>query len=687
MQGACRELLLLLGVMSVVKRLQGGGGGEDGLALGDESIASQPQPRASKHSALAVAVGSPLSFSPRPVAHADGRDAFADVAPEMQLHSSLASARGRGVYSKPVDHDGATRSIGRRSKSSPSVGFADDVQTEKFDADDSTPEQASPPPPPHRKSIERRLMFDVELTPTAADHVHSRGSSVFGRGGSRLLEMERVESRPIDADWEDLEAYGNGYASADGATFGSDPGIDGNVRLQPHLYGRTGSRSYSRSLENTNQYLYGSRTSSRHKHNHRYSDDLHVHLHDSELGSHAHDCHDHNPAHGLDHVHAHGHSHDHGHGGCSGHDHDSEGFLTLILPHGHSFRTHRGASRKLLMISLMLVLGVVVGELVGARISHSHALLLEALHAAMDSMSILLALVSSLVAAWMPSNRATFGYARVEVLTALFSMMCLFGMCVVVIVSAVQRLVAFQPETEVLGGVLSVTVTLGLVTNVAVTFILSYDADGNINVTAARAHAIADAAESFLVLVGGVIMWLRPSWWFIDPALSFVVMIAIFLANRAVVRESLDILMEFVPQGTDLERIRSEIQHIPGVREVEALHFWSVTAGKNVAIGVIKLFPEFASEASSHGASEDEDDYDPAARYYHSKIKAEGVGIGLGLDGNTGLTVPLTMSRTRSTVRRVRETGIKLQQLCILRIKAVLRRHGAHEVVVQVEYV
>eukprot|EP00186_Timspurckia_oligopyrenoides_P002300 CAMPEP_0182450078 /NCGR_PEP_ID=MMETSP1172-20130603/38762_1 /TAXON_ID=708627 /ORGANISM="Timspurckia oligopyrenoides, Strain CCMP3278" /LENGTH=313 /DNA_ID=CAMNT_0024647569 /DNA_START=172 /DNA_END=1110 /DNA_ORIENTATION=+ len=267
---------------------------------------------------------------------------------------------------------------------------------------------------------------------------------------------------------------------------------------------------------------------------------------------------------------------------CTHHHHGNENeySLAMFMPHGHSFSSYSGADSRLLTLALVITLLSAAGLAIGGVVSHSHVLLVEALHTAIDSVSVILALLAASIARWKPTSSASFGYARAEILAGLTSVAGLLVLSAVIFSRAAGEvfrwLVRYQSpaEIQVKGGVVVVTILVSLVLNVLCTIILSFDSEGNINTRAARAHAIADASENLVVLVAGVIIWWKPAWQIVDPVLSIVVVCLILVLNFGILHEACRILMEFAPENLDVDACRTELASLSDVDSVVALHFW-----------------------------------------------------------------------------------------------------------------
>jgi cation diffusion facilitator family transporter len=82
---------------------------------------------------------------------------------------------------------------------------------------------------------------------------------------------------------------------------------------------------------------------------------------------------------------------------------------------------------------------------------------------------------------------------------------------------------------------------------------------------------------SVLVLINGIILVIRP-WYWIDPLLSFFIVIFILKNCWTIIKEATGILMNATPRDLDLEKIRTKLQGIAGVCGIHYLHAWNVSS-------------------------------------------------------------------------------------------------------------
>ena len=89
---------------------------------------------------------------------------------------------------------------------------------------------------------------------------------------------------------------------------------------------------------------------------------------------------------------------------------------------------------------LAITVGIAIAEVCGALVSGALVLLADAAHMAADAAGVGLSLLAAHVAARPATDRATFGYARAEILAAMVNALLLLGMAVFIGVEAVRRL-------------------------------------------------------------------------------------------------------------------------------------------------------------------------------------------------------------------------------------------------------
>jgi cobalt-zinc-cadmium efflux system protein len=241
--------------------------------------------------------------------------------------------------------------------------------------------------------------------------------------------------------------------------------------------------------------------------------------------------------------------------------------------HAHHGGDARGSTRRALTWALVLTGGYAAVEAAGAWWSGSLALLSDAGHMLTDAASLGLALFASRIARRPPSRRASYGYARAEVLAAFVNALALLGLVVFIAVEAVSRLLEPAP---VMGGVLLVIAIAGLFVNLASAWIL-WRASGSMNTRGALLHVFSDLLGSVAAIVAGAVI-VATGWMPIDPILSIAVSLLILRSTWRLLAQSTGVLMEGVPAHLDYDEIGRALSRVPGITGVHDLHVWHMSA-------------------------------------------------------------------------------------------------------------
>ena len=256
-----------------------------------------------------------------------------------------------------------------------------------------------------------------------------------------------------------------------------------------------------------------------------------------------------------DHDHSHAHSHGHGH-------------------HHHHGDANANAGR--LAIVLVLTAIYMVAELVGGVLSHSLALLADAGHMLSDVAALGLSLFAAWISRRPPTPARSYGYHRTEILAALANAATLIAISVWVCIEAWFR---FRAPPDVAGRTVMMIASGGFVINIAGMWVLNAGRGDNLNVRGAWLHVATDALGNIgTVIAGAMVAFLGLAW--ADPLASVLIALLVCWSSWALLRESLDVLMEGTPSGIDPDEVRDALQAVRGVEAVHDLHIWSITSGQ-----------------------------------------------------------------------------------------------------------
>ena len=216
-------------------------------------------------------------------------------------------------------------------------------------------------------------------------------------------------------------------------------------------------------------------------------------------------------------------------------------------------------------------------------------LAVEAIHSALDGLTVIISLISVYVAARAATEKFTYGYSRAELLSALVSIIALGLLCFKLFAGAAQRLFHIVSGTlapiHVEGRVVFIAEGITLAANTLMAFVLARG--GSLNIRALRAHVIADSVENLVVLCAGALMWAFPKASIIDPILTIVIVGVILVMNYGIATETVSALMQAAPRDTDVASVAARTGKIDGVTGIGEIHIWALTSGCNIASAVV----------------------------------------------------------------------------------------------------
>ncbi|KAG8195974.1 hypothetical protein JTE90_028948 [Oedothorax gibbosus] len=257
------------------------------------------------------------------------------------------------------------------------------------------------------------------------------------------------------------------------------------------------------------------------------------------------------------------------------------------------------ARRRLVFASILCLL-FMIGEAVGGILANSLAIATDAAHLLTDFASFMISLMAIWVASRPATKRMSFGWYRAEVIGALTSVLLIWVVTGVLVYMAAQRII--NEEYEIDAFVMLITAAVGVAVNIIMGIALqaggvahghSHSGDGpkhghshegtgkeNINVRAAFIHVIGDFIQSLGVLVAAFVIYYKPEYAIVDPICTFFFSVLVLFTTFAILRETLNVLMEGSPRGMNFQEVIKLIHTIPGVVKVHNLRIWSLSMDK-----------------------------------------------------------------------------------------------------------
>jgi len=237
-------------------------------------------------------------------------------------------------------------------------------------------------------------------------------------------------------------------------------------------------------------------------------------------------------------------------------------------------------------------------ELVAGFRAHSLALLSDAGHNFTDGLALLLAWFGFFLQAKPADETKTYGYHRAGVLAAFVNALTLVALAAVIFYESYRRLLQPEPVNET---VMLVVAALALVMNGGIMWGLRVARQHDINIRCAFAHMLGDLVGAIGIIAGALAIR-ATGWPQIDPVLSILIGLLIVWTAWDIIKESLNILLEGLPRGLQLQSVIGEMRHVEGVLDVHDLHIWSLGSSTHALSCHVLIddVPPSASECILH---------------------------------------------------------------------------------------
>lgn len=265
------------------------------------------------------------------------------------------------------------------------------------------------------------------------------------------------------------------------------------------------------------------------------------------------------------------------------HDHGSP-------PHGGSCHHHHGSSSNYggaFALSVSLNTIFVVVEFVFGVAANSTALMADAGHNLSDVLGLLLAWGASMLSRKVPNGRFTYGLRASSILAAVANAALLLLASGAIAWEAVGR---FSQPPSVAGLTVTLIAGVGIAINGLSAWLFVKGSKGDLNVRGAYLHMLADAAVSLGVVLAGLAMT-STGWFWLDPVVSLAIVAVIVWGTWSLLRESLELALNAVPAGIDLEGVEAYLRSLPGVNAIHDLHVWGMSTTES-ALTVHLVIPE-----------------------------------------------------------------------------------------------
>jgi cobalt-zinc-cadmium efflux system protein len=171
----------------------------------------------------------------------------------------------------------------------------------------------------------------------------------------------------------------------------------------------------------------------------------------------------------------------------------------------------------------------------------------------------------------------TYGYRKVSILVALFNAMLLLLSIGAIIYEAILRFLHPEP---VPGTTIAIVAGIGIVINAVTALMFFRNKDKDLNIKSAYLHLMSDAVVSLGIVIGGIIIYYT-QWFWIDSVVSVVIAVVILFGTWHLLKDSLRLSLDGVPENIHINDIVAMAMKIKGVSDLHHIHIWAISTTEN----------------------------------------------------------------------------------------------------------
>jgi len=183
-----------------------------------------------------------------------------------------------------------------------------------------------------------------------------------------------------------------------------------------------------------------------------------------------------------------------------------------------------------------------------------------------------------------PSPKRTYGFYRIEVLTSLAICVVVIFFALSVFYEAVLRIFIESTSENFSGMPLIIVAAVGLVVNIIGMLLLrkptASKKDRSLSIESASLIVLNDIFAAIAVITTGAII-VFTNYTLTDSIISIGLAIFIIVRTWSLLKKTIDILMESVPNEISYAKVRRSILEVQKgeILDVRDLHIWSITSG------------------------------------------------------------------------------------------------------------
>jgi len=246
--------------------------------------------------------------------------------------------------------------------------------------------------------------------------------------------------------------------------------------------------------------------------------------------------------------------------------------------HSHVHSTEAFQSINLsFIVAVIANLAFTIFEAVYAHVANSVSLLGDAGHNLSDVLGLLLAWGAAYLATKKSSQLFSYGYRRTTILATIINSIVLVLAAGYIAAESLQRFFTPSPVAEV---AIMIVASVGIVVNAGTALLFSKGSHHDLNLRGAFLHLAYDAVISAGVVVGAILMYLT-GWLWVDPLIGLMIVFVIIGGTWKLLRDSINLILDAVPQNINRQQVQSHLLAIDGVSQVHDLHIWALSTHEN----------------------------------------------------------------------------------------------------------